>query len=357
MKQYLLRGKIKSQLIRRHRGTDHATILRGLASCSVVLVHANGFGLREYFAQKSVFDQLMNYVINLGVYGPTVFFVASGFALSASLANRKVKYYAYLIQRTFRLLPLYAFILTFTFLQYEISGRGDFGVKNLILKVLFLDILNMKYFKEDPVGVLSSVPIEFWWSSFIPLLFVIRRKGAKIIEVLFVISLLWLALFDGFTRTITIFTGLSESKFFTYGICFYLGNVAWLIRTTKFAKSAQLLLAFCLTSIILIIHFSNFSSFLKVSLISAGFLVYAQNDRWQKKPALLNDFLIFLGTICYSIYLWHNPILKLVLHFELNGLVSASLAIPLILFVATLSFLLIEVPGIKFGKKLSNLLL
>jgi peptidoglycan/LPS O-acetylase OafA/YrhL len=354
MKKYLLSGNLKSQLIKRHRGTDHATILRGLAACSVMLVHANGFGLRDSFDQKSTLDQSINFFINLGVYGPTVFFVASGFALSASLATRKANYFAYLMQRTFRLLPLYAFILIFTFAQFEISGQGDFEVKNLISKVLFLDILSKKYFYDDPVGVLSTVPIEFWWSAFVPILFVIRRKGAKVLEALLVITLFWLALFDEFTQAIPIFSALSESKFLIYGICFYLGNVAWLIRTSKFTKSTQLLTAFSLTSVVMVIHFSNFSSFLEVSLISAGFLVYAQNDRLQKKSALLNDFLIFLGTICYSIYLWHNPILKLIFHFELNSLASAVLAIPLILIVATFSYLLIEVPGIKLGKKFSE---
>ena len=80
-----MQWRIPKTLIVRHRETDNATILRGLAAVAVVIIHYDGFGLRNLFSDGSHLHYLANTFISLGIYGPAVFFVASGFALSASL--------------------------------------------------------------------------------------------------------------------------------------------------------------------------------------------------------------------------------------------------------------------------------
>jgi len=44
---------IPKKLIVKHQDTDNATILRGLAAASVVIVHYNGFGMRSLVDNQS----------------------------------------------------------------------------------------------------------------------------------------------------------------------------------------------------------------------------------------------------------------------------------------------------------------
>ena len=96
-----MRLRISKKLIVRHRDTDNATILRGLAATSVVIVHYDGFGLRTLFTDNSNLSILVNTFISLGIYGPPVFFVASGFALSASMASKKIDLATFFVHRFF----------------------------------------------------------------------------------------------------------------------------------------------------------------------------------------------------------------------------------------------------------------
>lgn len=157
-----MRLRISKKLIARHRDTDNATILRGLAATSVVIVHFDGFGLRTLFHDNSYLNILVNSFISLGLYGPPVFFVASGFALSASMANKETNLVAFFVQRFFRLWPLYAVVLsldlTYKFFSEKINSDS---IINTFMHLTFLDVFNPKYFYNDPIGVLSSIPIEF----------------------------------------------------------------------------------------------------------------------------------------------------------------------------------------------------
>lgn len=64
---------LKSQLVKRYPSTDHATILRGLAALSVVLILSNGFSSGAAFHQGGFRDGTADFIINLGVYGPIIF--------------------------------------------------------------------------------------------------------------------------------------------------------------------------------------------------------------------------------------------------------------------------------------------
>ena len=73
--------------------------------------------------------------------------------------------------------------------------------------------------------------------------------------------------------------------------------------------------------------------------------------------------LVFLGDISYSIYLWHILVLwiipmvlfKLEINSpEMHALINIFFGGPLIVGISYVSYLLIEKPFIKFGKKISN---
>lgn len=164
------------RLTRSHGSTDHATFLRALAAMSVVSIHYNGLSSRDLFATNSFPYDVLNFTINLGIYGPTIFFIASGFALTASLENKRIEIRKFTVRRYFRLAPLYIFTLACYFvLQNIFEDFKKLQLSNFMVKIFFLDAFFPQYFYDDPVGVLATLPIEFWWSLSIPVLVLLSQ--------------------------------------------------------------------------------------------------------------------------------------------------------------------------------------
>jgi len=351
---------IPAKLISRHRDTDNATVLRGLAAVSVVIVHYDGFGIRKMFKDDSSMSFLVNTFVSLGIYGPPVFFVASGFALSASLANRQTKIATFAIQRFFRMWPLYAvvFLLGITF-KATINGKiGSIEVKNIFMHLTFLDVFNWKYLKSDPIGVLSSVPIEFWWSLLIPGLILARQKS-KYIEIPMCIILIFLTFFierlDPFNSYFADYGQNNCKRWWVYGICFYFGNIAYIFRKTRVITISNIrfsVLAFCLSFILELFRLNLIYTVLAISFI---YLLMGDTLKSTHKSAhSINNILLCIGTICYSIYLLHLPIKFLCASIFSNEFLLNGFCLVLIALLSCASYLYIEVPFIKFGKKITK---
>ena len=158
-------------LSRSYPGTDHATVLRGISCIMVLIIHLNCFGLTTFFKDLSQVDKCIEAFCLLGKYGPVVFFVSSGFALTASLSHSHRNFRSFLIQRIFRLWPLYVSILaTAVLIEFYLYSK-TFTLENLSLRLLFLDMFFPIHFYADPIHVSFSIPIEFWWSLIVFLLY------------------------------------------------------------------------------------------------------------------------------------------------------------------------------------------
>lgn len=71
-----------------------------------------------------------------------------------------------------------------------------------------------------------------------------------------------------------------------------------------------------------------------------------------------NRFMIYAGLVSYSYYLWHLPVLRWVVVTEwfqtlesMRFLALLLVSAPLIFMIATLSYVLFEVPGMRFRRK------
>lgn len=348
-----MRVNIPKRLIVRHRETDNATILRGLAAVAVVLIHYDGFGLRNVFKNESNLDNLANTFVSLGIYGPAVFFLASGFALSASLENRDIKLIKFLNQRFFRLWPLYAIVLLSDLLYRYVSSKDldHFAIKNTLLHLTFLDVFNADYFYSDPIGVLSSVPIEFWWSFLIPIALLLRRRS-RYLELPLLGIVIFLSFFlEHLNPENTYFAEYGQNKWWVFGTCFYLGNIAFEIR--KRMKTSNNLV-FLLSASCVSIFLELFRMNLLYTILMISFMYLVFGDKINSSSGIaqaLNDVLLCVGTICYSIYLLHLPVRKLFFTVTDVGLTLNVLSITCVILLSCLSYLYIEVPIIKFGKR------
>ena len=355
----MMKFAIPAKLIVKHQDTDNATILRGLAAASVVIVHYDGFGMRPPLDNQSSLGFLLNTLISLGIYGPAVFFVASGFALSASVAKRRPKISTFFVHRIFRLWPLYALVLLLD-LTYKYVNNGritSFEIKNVLIHLTFLDVFNWRYLKSDPIGVLATIPIEFWWSLLIPILIIVRQS-AKYLEIPILGILIFLTFFmenQGFFNSYLSEYGSNNCKrWWVYGICFYFGNIAYIVRKTKVIRisNSKFLVSAAFVSFFLELFRLN----LLYTVLAISFLYLVMGDAFKSSRKLaqwINNILLCAGTICYSIYLLHFPIRFAIFAIFENHIFANSLCIILIVLLSSASYLFIEMPFIKFGKKLS----
>jgi peptidoglycan/LPS O-acetylase OafA/YrhL len=349
-----INAKLNS-LVVKHKGTDNATILRGFAALSVVLIHYDGFGARNLFPVNSKFDNSINFIINLGVYGPLIFFVASGFALTASYARKNVGLRLFVIQRFFRLWPLYCVVLVVTFVIRPLRGPISFSISNLIAHLSFLDPFDSSYFLNDPIGVVSSIPIEFWWSMSIPLIFWARSKSKPIAEVLIISTLIIPVIADFNLTNLTNLDVRYDIQLMKYGIYFYLGNLAWHIRPYILRSRYTSLLLLISFSTLPAIQLLNFESEVKVVMVSLIFLIFLRDiESRNKLVGILNNFFIAIGTVCYSIYLWHYPVLRLIAPIKNDLWLYLPVTFLTISILSVLSYLYIESKGILLGKVITK---
>ena len=348
-----------NRLSKSHGSTDHATILRALAAISVVLIHYNGFSSREFFASGSYPNEILNFTINLGIYGPTVFFIASGFALTASLENKRIEIGKFIVRRYFRLAPLYISTLACCFvLQNIFDDFKELQFSNFVLKIFFLDAFFPKYYYEDPVGVLATLPVEFWWSLSIPILVSLNRRFGFVVD--FVAGILFLYLSFGLEKSLesnTYIQAFQVNAIWTYGFCFYLGFVAFRIRRKNVKLVNNLYFLASLVIVNVVIELIKFNFLLNIYLSSFLFLVLFNFDNVRSQFRTVSLIGLSLGTICYSVYLVHFPIQKVLLEFTHNPLILNFTSIILILVISPLTFLFIELRGMSFGEKVSRFLL
>ncbi len=82
-------------------------------------------------------------------------------------------------------------------------------------------------------------------------------------------------------------------------------------------------------------------------------------------PLCVNPLTTGMGRISFSLYLWHPLIVKMLMEVYagsaalfgsglLNFLICAGITLGLVSLVAHISFRMIEVPGIQFGKGIAN---
>lgn len=345
--------RIKQKLFKSHPGTDTATYIRGGAALAVVLIHWGGLGLRSIFIENSNLDLIFERFVDLGALAPVAFFIASGFALACSLSQRKYSMIEFIFRRYFRLAPLLCVALL---LYLVISDASTISLENFIAKMMFIDGFIPKYFYDDPIGVLWSVPIEFWWSLSVPYFYsIIRGKYGQsfkviIFEVLILISLGALAIAGNGLWSIFPYTESFPNHFIlSYGFYFVLGALIYQLNPKISLKRNQKLF-------ISISGFLFISLWMRYSTISDLYLIVVIVSAllMTKSDQLASNYFkligLYLGNICYSLYLIHQLVYQISLKLPL-GVFQEAFALILLLTISTLSFLLVELPFIKIGKK------
>lgn len=314
--------------------------LRGIAVMAVVLQHlvaerfqSNLYGIRAF--------------IDPGIFGVIVFFCISGFIIPHSILGlRDNPVLSFPIARFFRLYPAYWISLML----------GAIIFHPHIIDVLWNITMTQRFVgRRDVIGVYWTLQVELIFYAIFELLLVARKVSVKSVYPALTITFAVLSIAMGAGR-------------------FYLD------RRMPLALTSGLTIMFLATTYFMHLNHGLFSRPGMVLFAAAVFaflfiafhLGYSKDWGFQETPQrfyamyllapvtflafqalhLRNAALDFLGTISYSIYLFHIPVIGMAsaLFAGLGIPASSLISVLCVILVATLAYHYIEKPFIGLGR-------
>ncbi|MCA0981203.1 acyltransferase family protein [Exiguobacterium aestuarii] len=366
--------------------------LRGLAALSVLIGHflivyplfeSNTYGLKG-MEVLNLFKYTPLHFFWSGHQAVILFFVLSGFVLSLAFYKEnfnftKEWYSIYIVKRLSRIYIPYIistviFIVLFIIINPKINiGFSDFVNRNLNKEFNVFDIIGHLFLIGDYNAkavnpVIWSLIHEMRISIIFPFLMLVILK----LDTKFIISF---AIIVGvFSQGIMFLYGMTEETGIVYTLyftpLFMMGALVAknISKLTSFFKQlnlrTQIFVAILSTTLYTFpwifyglseIHITVIDDW-ATALGACLFIVLAISSKRLSKLLSFKP-IVFTGKISFSLYLYHVPIVLILLY-----LYHDYLAIWNILFIslvisyifAALSYYFIEVPAMKFGRRISN---
>jgi peptidoglycan/LPS O-acetylase OafA/YrhL len=310
-----------------------------------------------------------------GFIGVDIFFVISGYVITSRIYNeylefKKFNFLKFYKKRINRIYPVLFFIFSFTLIFIILFQPLDLFLNNL--KVYFFTIFGISnlyylfsskdYFDtvfEDPYAHSWSLGVEEQFYLLFPILFIIILKYIKkinlniiLISLIIIIGVIFTYLFSNDGKTIF------YSPLFRFWQ-FLLGSLIFLISTKIEKKNLIISILIFLSLITFIIKGKIFDSvtLTLLSSILASLFILFYEDKKYGKLFFENIFLVFIGNISYSFYLWHLPIIYFYNLYFGDTFFKTPLLFFITLTLSSLSFFYIEERfrykklNVKFNKK------
>lgn len=297
-------------------------------------------GLRG-LAIALVFATHANFLTSIGYLGVDIFFVVSGFVIAKQLSTlSNISFRKFFIKRFSRLAPAMYLVIVVA-LIFKIT---NIPIMQISLKEAFASLLWVKNFSSWGSGLdfLWSVSAEIQvYLVFAIIQFWIRHKSRR-----FQMSL-WLGMFVGL-QCLMIITYLRTSAesfnqdgfvYLTIGrpSAFFLGVALTLysgIHISLIVRAAALLTI----PLVILIPIPT-----TVALFTASIIIYCQHYRIVRSK-LEGKYLVSVGVLSYSIYLWHILTIEIMRHLISNKAIQLIASIGVVLSLASASYLFFELP-------------
>jgi peptidoglycan/LPS O-acetylase OafA/YrhL len=315
-------------------------VLRGKAAMAVLIFHL--------FA---VFDFPLQEIFGLGRYGVTLFFLLSGAVIYITLDRQKNgKLLVFFLNRIFRIVPLFYVVLILIML---ISEKYD------LFPFLLLGFLEPKSFNKI-IGVEWSIYAEVIFYLLAPII-VLRSPRILISTLVFtlLLAIVWRIYFyapihNVETRQYLFFQPINNFYNFIAGVLLWRSLPAIKQRLSFNVLLASLIGIMCIVVITKFIIGNSFfmvADILFLILFSYLIIIYTYIPK-----NLLFDLFASLGTISYSIYLVHYPILILVSRDQITGFrgIDAILGLIIVILTSIITFNFIEKNGVIIGKRITE---
>jgi len=342
-----------SGFLRSYGSTDFITGLRGIAAMMVVWIHTGAFlGLGQFGLN----------VTEAGKYGVQVFFVISGFTIAATWYSGN-SYRQFMVRRLSRIAPTYWAIIAIAAALFQLGLTPaphfltEFGaemdVYNLLMHASFLSFADYRI-ANSIIGVEWSIPIEVFWYSMLPLLLARSRSRRG-----FVVWLTLLLILAALTRVaLGAVGGAVAAKWFptTFGAYFLIGAACYHVRSMdwhKVARHAGVVMWGSVALFVVVLLLAPPGGGALIGLATAGILL-ARRDSDGFGKWLDSVPLRFLGTISYSIYLWHLIVVALIGDWAADGLARFAIVSVVTVLLSVMTYLVLERPTNRWGRQLAE---
>lgn len=346
---------------------------RGIAALLVFYFHVN-LNFPDYWEILPDYNVVWSFLFE-GHTGVILFFVISGFLLSRKWAlNEPVDLKDFYINRAIRIIPLYYLSIIF---YMTLGSNNGFTLGEILPYFLFLQ--NTLVDRADlggAAGVYWSLGPEFFFYLLLPFLMIVLRRKRDIVG-LIVASVA----FNFFIPEMTdsIFGRLNLFAIGILGSFLYYRN----FRNRKICP-AFVWSAVILSSIGLLLLLHNLSSlggykhlgkhwmhwtfqYTTEAILWMTLVISVVLLKSKIKLIIINKPFSFVGTISYSMYIWHYLIVLLMRKYQVNLSISIQeflhvgantaffiystvIVLPLVLIVSFVSYIYIEKPFLQFRK-------
>ena len=336
--------------------------LRGVAALAVVLFHAremSWIGIGAMWHANKLAPNLNAYLgylsfpVVFGWAAVPLFFVLSGYCIHrphvAKLvqdANYRIDLKTYFIRRLWRIYPVLFAAIVFTAILDAYTRHyfpadnklGDNGIGSFLINLFSLQgIAGPTYGTNVPLWTLS---MEIHFYLVYPLLFLATKRFGPHLTVATVaaISVLSLAILRLTHSDLVIFLPF----WLTWTVGFLVAERE-AMRVQLNARAWRWIAALCL---ILACAFTLKHSLDLAQLLYAPafgvLLAWSIRARGEEFWSKRGKFLARVGIVSFSLYAFHYPFIIFLRSFWLGGAQSASIAVPLVIFIAclALSFLM-----------------
>ncbi|ESW59847.1 MAG: hypothetical protein Q27BPR15_15205 [Rhodobacter sp. CACIA14H1] len=344
---------VRGGFVLRHYGaTDFITGLRAIAAMMVVCIHTGGFAGLGWIGQN---------VTEAGKYGVQVFFVISGFTIAATWYSGK-GYGDFLVRRLARIAPTYWFVIAVAAALFHggvipaphflTEFGAAMGFYNLTMHLTFLSFLDYRI-ANSILGVEWTIPIEVFWYAALPLLLV-RVNGWRG----FLVWLLVLLVLAAVTRAaLGAVANSAAAKWFptTFGAYFLIGAACYHVRMAGWHRVSPWAGAAMWGSVglfLAVLVLAPPGGGALIGLATAGLLV-ARRDSAGGGLWLDSVPLRFVGTVSYSVYLWHMPVVALIGDRVTDGLARYAMVAAVTIVLSTLTYLALERPTNRWGRRMA----
>ncbi|MDD9340288.1 MAG: acyltransferase [Providencia heimbachae] len=348
--------------------------LRGIAALSVVFYH-----YRWFLNSSNQLDipNLGDILFTSGAFGVDLFFIISGFVIILS-TEKDIGLYknslSFTLKRIFRIYPI---LLFFVLISIFIK-KPDLipSIKSLI--PIQLDYSSKPpYFGYNVLIVAWTLTYELFFYLIFLISMMLNHKYRGVIccfLILFMFIVTQYVFSGGITLNAYQSQNINLPVYFSAPLSlisspmileFCLGIVAYYIyKHTKKEDNAErepyniISACFILFLFIILITHTKFSGHGVLKWGLTSFLLVVSITIYEKKFNCKNyPSLLFLGSISYSIYMSHIPLLMLVNvianYVNTTGFPLMAIAIIIVIIASTLTYFLIEKPAIKCCKKIN----
>tara|TARA_B110000037_G_C17067752_1_gene484513 strand:- start:402 stop:1442 length:1041 start_codon:yes stop_codon:yes gene_type:complete len=333
----------------------------------------NNFDLIRLFAATQVaishssihFDYESVFIDWLSIFpGVPIFFFISGFLIfgsyEKSLQNDRpfVNFYT---KRFLRLYPALWMCIFVSVGMLFISGYLSImklSLVDLIIWLLanstFFQFYNPDFLRDFGVGVINgslwTIAVEIQFYILTPLLFFLLRKNLIFIFILFFLLVLLNAVNTHLNLRENIIEKLISVSFIPWLYMFILGALTYKFqRIMIYISKVPFILLLIVYIFIIYFTTQGFETGNTINFIAYLSLISVVIKLAISKPNL-SDNLIKRNDISYGIYIYHMPVVNFVMYYGYKGGNALVLTLASTIFIAILSWFIVERPFLRIKK-------